>query len=180
MLKESTFFTTKSPDGKQCMAWAQMLVELRALDVEIIYMDLDLAQKANEKLSRDSVMYENLNSAFKTDTTRVLVALTSNLSNKLTPVKGLKNNLAYYMQKDERSCFKDRKILSLNHYYGKGTTMNWANDGYKLREVNGNAEFYEYATSYDNYLFIYNVQDGYNGIFFSKTITASPPLVAKP
>lgn len=178
-LKRSTFFTTKSPDGKQCMAWAQMLVDLRALDAEIVYMGLDLAQKGDEKLSRDSLMYEKLNAAFKTDTARVLVTLTNNLSNKLTPIKGLKNNLAYYMQKDERSCFKNQKILSLNHYYGNGTTMNWANDGYKLREVKGNAAFYEYATSYENYLLIYGAQEGYNGIFFSKTITASPPLVEK-
>ena len=176
-LKKSIFFNTTSQDGRQCVAWAQMLVDLTAIkNVEIVYIDLDLAHKGDKSISRDSMMFENLNTFFKTDTSRVLVTLTNNVSNKLTPNKAEKN-LAHYMQKDEHSCFKTKKILSLAHYYGKGTTMNWANDGYKLREVAGTAEFYEYATPYDNYLFIYNVQEGYNGIFYSKTITASPSLV---
>jgi hypothetical protein len=176
-LKKSVFFNTASQDGKQCVAWAQMLVDLRALkNVEITYIDLDMAHKGDRTINRDSMMYENLNAYFKTDTSRVLVTLTGNISNKLTPYKGDKT-LAYYMQKDKYSCFKTKKILSLTHFHGKGTSMNWANDGYKQREVEGNADFYEFATPFDNYLFIYDVQEGYNGILYSKTITASPSLV---
>jgi hypothetical protein len=55
--------------------------------------------------------------------------------------------------------------------------MDWATDGFKTREVEGNADFYEFATEYENYLFIYNAQEGYNGILYSKTLTASPSLV---
>jgi hypothetical protein len=153
-----------------------MLVDLIKLNVDIAYIDLDLAQKGDKNSTRDSVMYANLNTHFKTDTSRVLVTLTGNISNKLTPYKGVKT-LAYFMQKDEYSYFKNKKILSLNHMHGKGTAMNWSNDGFKVREIEGNADFYEYATPYDNYLFIYNVQEGYNGILFSKTLTASPSLV---
>ena len=177
-LKKSVFFNTGSQDGRQCVAWAQMLVDLRALNVDIAYIDLDMAHKGDKNIVRDSMMFENLNAAFKTDTTRVLVTLTGNISNKLTPYKGVKT-LAYFMQKNKYSCFKTKKILSLIHMYGKGTTMNWANDGFKVREIEGNADFYEFATPFENYLFVYNVQEGYNGILYSKTITASPPLVDK-
>ena len=177
-LKKSVFFNSQVQDGRQCFAWAQMLVDLIKLDVEITYIDLDLAQKGDKNITRDSMMYLNLNTYFKTDTSRVLVALTGNVSNKLTPYKSLKT-LAYFMQQDKSSCFQNKKILSLNHMHGKGTAMNWSNDGFKVREVEGNADFYEYATPYDNYLFIYNVQEGYNGILFSKTLTASPSLVGK-
>jgi hypothetical protein len=176
-LKKSVFFNSKAQDGRQCIAWAQMLVDLRKLNVDITYIDLDLAHKGDKNITRDSMMYENLNTYFKTDTSRVLVTLTGNVSNKLTPYKGVKT-LAYFMQKDKYSCFKNKKILSLNHMYGKGTAMNWSNDGFKVRDVEGNADFYEYATPYDNYLFIYNVQEGYNGILFSKTLTASPSLMS--
>ena len=175
-LKKSVFFNTGSQDGRQCMAWAQMLVDLRAMNVEIAYIDLDMAHKGDKNVVRDSMMYENLNAAFKSDTGRVLVTLTGSFSNKLTPYKGAKT-LAYFMQKDKYSSFKNKKILSLAPMYGKGTAQNWATDGYRVREIEGNADFYEYATSYENYLLIYNVQEGYNGILFSKTITASPPLV---
>jgi hypothetical protein len=175
-LKKSIFFNTQSQDGRQCVAWAQMLVDLRAMNAEIIYINLNLAQKADKNITKDSMMYENLNTYFKTDTTRVLVTLTSNISNKLTPYKGAKT-LAYFMQKDKYSCFKNKNILSLNHMHGKGAAMSWANDGFKVREVEGNADFYELATEFENYLFIYNVQEGYNGILFSKTLTASPSLV---
>jgi hypothetical protein len=175
-LKKSVFFNSTAQDGRQCMAWAQMLVDLRKLNVDIAYIDLDLAHKGDKNITRDSMMYENLNAAFKTDTNRVLVTLTGNMSNRLLPYKGVKT-LAYFMQKDKYSSFKNKKILSLNHMYGKGSAMNWANDGFKVREIEGNADFYEYATPYDNYLFIYNVQEGYNGIIFSKTLSSSPSLV---
>lgn len=175
-LKSSVFFNTQSQDGRQCVAWAQMLVELRALNAEIIYINLNFADKEAKNNVRDSIMYENLNAYFKTDTSRTLVTLTGNLSNKLTPNKGIKT-LGYYMKNDKNSCFKDKNILSLIHYHGKGTALYWANDGFKLRDVESNADFYEFATEYANYLFIYNVQEGYNGIFYSKALTASPPLV---
>lgn len=175
-LKKSIFFNTLAQDGRQCIAWAQMLVDLRKLNVDIAYIDLDMAHKGDKNIPRDSMMFENLNAAFKTDTTRVLVTLTGNISNKLTPYKGAKT-LAYFMQKNKYSCFKTKRILSLNHTHGKGTAMNWGNDGLRQREIEGNADFYEYATPFENYLFIYNILEGYNGILFSKTLTASPPLV---
>ncbi|MGZ3865693.1 MAG: hypothetical protein ACXVC6_07505 [Bacteroidia bacterium] len=176
-LKKSVFFNTPTQDGRQCVAWAQMLVELRALNAEVIYINLNFAEKEIRNDIRDSIMYQNLNAYFKTDTTRTLVTLTGSLSNKLTPNKGVKT-LAYYMQHDNNSCFKDKSILSLIHYHGKGNALYWANDGFKLREVESNADFYEFATGYENYLLIYNVQEGYNGIFYSKTLTASPSLIS--
>ncbi len=177
-LKKSIFFNTGAKDGRQSIAWAEMLVDLKKLNVEIVCIDLDLAHKGDKNITRDSMMFENLNTYFKTDTSRVLVRLTGNISNKLTPYKGTKT-LACFMQKNEYSCFKNKRILSLNHMYGNGTTYNWGNDGYKMREVTGNADFYAHATEYENYLFIHNVQEGFNGIIFSKTITASGPLVEK-
>jgi len=177
-LKKSVFFNAASPDGRQCIAWAEMLVELKKLNVDIVCFDLDMAHKRDKNINRDSLMFENLNNYLKTDTIRVLITLTGNISNKLTAYKNVKT-LAYFLQNNTNSCLKNKKILALNYMYGKGTAMNWENNGYKLREVEGNAGFYEYATPFDNYLFIYDVQEGYNGILFSKTITASPPLVNK-
>ncbi len=175
-LKKSPFFSSASPDGRQCIAWAEMLLALKKLNVEIICFDLNMEHKGDKKVNRDSIMFMNLNSQLENDTNSVLVTLTGNISNKLMPYKGMKT-MSYFLGSDERSMLRDKKILALNHMYGKGTTMNWLNDGYKLREVEGSAYFYEYATSYENYLFIYPVMEGYNGIIFSKTITASPPLV---
>ncbi|MGZ4067538.1 MAG: hypothetical protein ACXVPE_12510, partial [Bacteroidia bacterium] len=177
-LKKSVFFNTQAQDGRQCVAWAQMLVDLKALNADVIFINLNLAQKEKEARNtfRDSMMYENLNAYFKTDTTRTLVTLSGSFSNKLTPYQGAKT-LACFMQNDKNSCFAGKNILSLIHYHGKGTAMNWENDGFKLRDIESNANFFEYATEYENYMLIYNIQEGYNGIFYSKTLTASPPLV---
>jgi hypothetical protein len=176
-LKKAPFFTTATLDGRQCIAWAQMLMALKTFKDQIVFIGLSAQSRMDKNINRDSLMYEKLREAYCTDTSRILITLTGNISNLSVPYKGI-TPMAYYMRTKDYGCFRNKKILSLNHVYGRGTTMNWLNDGFRLREVEGTAGFYEYATSYDNYLFISPV-DGYDGIFFSKTVTASEPLIKK-
>ncbi|MEI6823125.1 MAG: hypothetical protein WCL51_14435 [Bacteroidota bacterium] len=84
------------------------------------------------------------------------------------------------MSNEPNSKLRNGKILSLNTLYGSGTMMNRMNDGFKLREVKGNAGYYESAVTYYNYLFIFDQREwlkGYNGILFTKIISASKPLI---
>ena len=175
-IKKANAFSSTSPDGRQCLAWAHMLLELKKTKAEIFCFDLTMEYKGDRRIERDSMMYININGYLKKDTSRVLVVLSGNISNMLIPYNKNKT-MACYLAKSKKSCLKGKNILSLNYLHGEGTVYNWSNEGYKLRESESNAPFYEHATSYDNYLFIYPVMPGYNGILFSKTITASEPLV---
>jgi hypothetical protein len=176
-LKKTPFFTTASPDGRQCVAWADLLLHLKELNVPVVCFDLKGSLEHKKISYRDSLLFLNLNKGFNQDSNLVVVTMSGNISNMLKPYRNAPT-MGWYLQNDPRSVLKDKPILSLNVLYGAGTTMHWLNDGYKLREVEGNAGFYAYASSYDNYLFIYPA-DEYEGILFTKTITASGPLNAK-
>jgi len=177
-LKKEPAFYGMSPDGRQSIAWAEMLIELQKMNAEIVCFDLGMHYKGDRKLHHDSMLYENINQYLKKDTSKMLVALSGNISNMMGKYNKHKT-MAYYMMRHKASCLKGKSILSLNHAYGKGTMYNWMNDGYKFRETEGNAPFYEYASSWDNYLFAMPdpFMKGYGGVLFSKTITASGPLV---
>ncbi|HXB41578.1 MAG TPA: hypothetical protein VNZ49_13645 [Bacteroidia bacterium] len=177
-LKKAPAFYSTSPDGRQCIAWAEMLVELKKMNAEILCFDLSMEYKGDKRLERDSVMASTINDYLKKDTSKTFVSLTGNISNMLIPYKKIKT-MVCYLTSGNNSCLKGRKILSVNCLYGKGTMYNWMNNGYKLREADSNAPYYEYATSYDNFLFAFPdaSMPGYNGFLFSKTITASGPLV---
>jgi len=177
-LKKHPAFYGMSPDGRQSIAWADMLIELQKMKAEIICFDLGMHYKGDIRLEHDSMLYENINEYLKKDTSRMLVALSGNISNMMGKYNKYKT-MAYYMIHEKHSILKGKSILSLNHAYGKGTMYNWMNDGYKLRETEGNAPFYEYASTWDSYLFVMAdpFMKGYGGVLFSKTITASDPLV---
>ncbi len=179
-LKKAPAFYSTSPDGRQCIAWAEMLVELKKMNAEILCFDLSMEYKGDKRLERDSVMASTIEDYLKNDTSKVFVSLTGNISNMLLPHKKIKTMACYLMDSDS-SCLKGKKVLSINYLYGTGTMQNWMNNGYQLRETDSNAPFYIYATSYDNYLFAYPdpSMKGYNGFLFAKTITASGPLVEK-
>jgi len=176
-LKKAPAFQGAFPDGRQCIAWAEMIVELKKLDAEILCFDLNMIHKQERKAGvRDSVMFRNINDYLAKDTSKMFVALTGNISNMLIPNKN-KKTLGCYLSTDSSSCLKGKKMLSLNYFHGKGTMMNWKNAGYLLREEDSNAEFFEAACSYENFLLVYPVMKGYDGIFFTRSMTASGPLV---
>lgn len=175
-LKAAPAFTSGTRDGRQSVAWAEMLMELQKTGAEIVCFDLSTQHKGEMKSLRDSLMYATLNEAMKKDTTKVLVTLSGNVASRLVPFHKV-NSMGCYLHADANSVLKGKKMLSLIHMYNDGTAYNWMNNGYMLRSVEGNAGFYGAAAAYENYLLIYPAMDGYNGLIFSMTLTASGPLV---
>jgi hypothetical protein len=177
-LKHSEAFNSHTLDGRQCVAWAEMLIDLQSSGAKVLCFDLGRDQKGDNRRHRDSLMFANINDGLKKDTSLVLVVLSGNVSTRMVPYKNAKT-LGYYLQNDETSALKGKKILSLLCMYNGGEAYNWVNNGYKQHELESNAGFYGYAAPYDNYLLIYPVLEGYNGALFSSVVTASGPLVEK-
>lgn len=178
-LKASPAFIAFNKDGRQCVAWAEMLIELQKTGAEIVLFDLSSKYRRDVKGMRDSIMYVSLNEALRKDTSKVLVTISMNLLNRLSPHRKHKT-LGSYIRTDSNSVLKDKPILSLNHLYNDGEAYYWRNHGYKLWPVEGNAGFFGYAAPYDNYLFIYPAEEGYNGLIYTKTLTPSPLLSEAP
>lgn len=175
-LKKAHAFTTHTRDGRQSIAWAEMMVELQKTGAEIVCFDLTMEVKRELRSHRDSLMFLYLNEQLAKDTNKVFVSITANVVNRMVPFNKLKT-MGCYLKDDDRSVLKGKPILSLNFLYNDGTAHNWMSNGYKVRNIEGNAGVYAYAAPYENYLLVYPVQDGYNGLIFSSTITASGPLV---
>lgn len=179
-LKSTDYFINSFRDGRQSIAWAQMIIDLqKQKNVHLIFFDLTKDEWKISDINRDSVMYLKINKELKNRPKAYLVTLSGNLHNQLKIRKNMKP-MGYYLQNDTNSFFKSSKILSLNHVYGQGTMMNTTSDGFKLRETKGCAGYFGTTTNYDNYLFIFDDREwfkGYTGLIYSKTITAAKPLV---
>jgi hypothetical protein len=178
-LKSSPAFKTSNKDGRQSIAWAGMLVELQKTGAEIVAFDLGNEYRRDVRAPRDSLMYLALNEALKKDTAKVLVTFSNNLISRLKPHRRYVP-MGSYLQSDTNSVLRGKKILSLNHLYNDGEAYYWKNHGFKLWPVEGNAGFFGFAAPYDNYLFVYPVEEGYNGLIFTKTLTPSGPLLEAP
>lgn len=174
-LKHMPAFTTHNKDGRQSVAWAEMLIELQKLGVEIVPFDLNSHHRRDVRSHRDSLMFVTLNDAMKKDTSRVLVTLSTNVRNMLVLHQKHKT-MGLHLKSDAGSVLKGKSFLSLNHLYNDGEAYYWKNHGFKRWHVTGNAGYYGYAAPHDNYLFVYPVGEGYTGIIFTKTLTPSPPL----
>lgn len=177
-IKNSEAFNSHTLDGRQCVAWAEMLIDLQKSGAQIFCFDLGRGQKGDNRKQRDSLMFGNINQALKKDTSVTLVVLSGNISTRMVPYKNSKT-MGYYLLNDESSVLKGKKIMSLLCMYNGGEAYNWVNNGYKLHEVESNAGFYGYAAPYDNYFLLYPVLEGYQGTLFSSVITASAPLIEK-
>ncbi|MBK5285240.1 MAG: hypothetical protein JJE25_07530 [Bacteroidia bacterium] len=168
---QSGFFSQRSTDGRASIAWATAISVISKISkAQIFFYDVNEEDFSDR---RDSVMYLNIKSKLLEHPTWKTITLSGNIHNMLLPFRG-ENKTANYLSNDIELNLEDN-LCSLNHRYQKGTANNNRGNGLQIYDM-GNIET-EYSTTvnFDNYLFLFpiNYNDKYDGIFFTRIISAA-------
>ena len=162
----SEFFKINIFDGRASIAWANAISTLtKNPKIKLFFYDVD-----RSKANIDSLMYINIKNKLIENPNWRTITISGNVHNKKIPHKE-QYTTAYYLCNDEK--LNNYKICSLNHEFQKGTMLNYYENGLELREVNYGKS--PNAPDYDNYLYLYPESFVYpwNGVFFTKIVTAS-------
>lgn len=167
----SDFFANNSDDERASIAWANAITRLtKNSRVRIFFYDINKTESKDFQ-DRDSLMYLKIKKRIIEHPNWRTITLSGNIHNMRLPFRE-KQKAAYYLCNDKDLNFSD-KICTLNHFYQSGTMLNNIGNGLELRQVNNKPSVFSETFNFDNYLFLYKTANTYNGIFFTKTVTAS-------
>jgi hypothetical protein len=163
----------KYPDGRTSVAMGQLLKGLRDIkNVSVICFDIDTG--LGDGVNRDSLMGLNLSKTYKAGQ---MVILTGNLHANLKQGYWRPNfkSAVFYFNRIKNF---DNKLISLNTYFGSGTTWNCMQDGCKERDAGSNSNLKQ-KDGPANFIGIYDGvhPSGYSGFVYFDNVTASRPLV---
>jgi hypothetical protein len=167
------FFVKNSDDGRASVAWAEMILKLnKNHKVRIFFFDVNKGESKSPG-DRDSIMYLKVKNKIKLHPGWKTITLSGNIHNMLLPYKE-KITIAFYLSRDNELNLSGR-IFSLNHQYGSGTMLNNTGKGLEMHSVDNSFSDYFKAVDYENYLLLLpaNVNNRYNGIFFTRSVTAA-------
>ena len=168
---QSDFFANNSTDGRASIAWANAITQLtKNSRVQIFFYDINKSEGKNIQ-SRDSLMYLKIKKRISDHPNWRTITLSGNIHNMRLPFRE-KLTAAYYLCNDKELNLTD-KICTLNHFYQNGTMLNNIGNGLELRQVDNSPSVYSETFNFNNYLYLYTTVNTYNGIFFTKTVTAS-------
>lgn len=170
-LLQSEFFTNDVKDGRASKAWASSILQVGKNPLAHIFLfDID---KTEVGANRDSLMYIKIKRQLMAHPTWRVLTLSGNIHNIRQPYKD-KLRAAGFLANDLELKLSD-KLCSLNLYFLSGTVMNNIGNGLELRQVNQAPSVYSNAVDYSKYLFLYpdSMRDKYDGMFFTRTVTAS-------
>ncbi len=172
----SEFFLYNSNDGRSSIAWANAIARLtKNLRVKIFFYDIN---ESEDFEIRDSLMYLKIKRKIIEHRNLRIITLSGNIHNMRIPYKE-QPTTAYYLCNDKELNLSD-KICTLNHYGRSGAMLNNTGKGLELRPINRTPSIFSETLNFDNYLFLYATANRYNGIFFTKTVTASKPVNSEP
>lgn len=168
---QSDFFANNSFDGRASIAWANAIIRLtKNPKVQIFFYDINKSENDNLQ-DRDSLMYLNIKKRIIEHPNWRTITLSGNIHNMRLPFRE-KPKVAFYLCNDKELNLNNN-ICTLNHYYQSGTMLNNIGNGLELRQVNNNPSVFSETFNFDNYLFLFPTVNTYNGILFTKTVTAS-------
>ena len=180
----STFFKMGSADGRASEAWASCIASLAKKPlVRIFFFDVNSDESKNKLIDKDSLMYLKIKNEIEKHPSAVVITLSGNIHNMLLAYKG-ENKIARYFIKDKNSSFADN-MCSLNHTFKSGSMLNNTRKGLLLSKMDNGTSEYSKFTKYNDYLFLFpSKQYAYNGVLFTRTVTAvklvsSAPLPQK-
>ena len=191
-IKKSSFFTDDYQDGRGSIKWAETVSQLMSLDnIDIVFFD-NTSEEWNDSYwvsRRDSLMFEKINSAIAKFEPTKLITISGNAHNQLQPLWS-DATMGHYLDTHPRSYLRERNILSLVNVYDGGTAMNNSGNGLEFSDMGQRDSSVFTAFGVDKYIFVYEDKDsvsaytnmsdwqvyGYNGMYFTKTITAARPF----
>lgn len=170
---QSAFFSTRSTDGRASTAWANAIARLtQNSSIQIFFYDSHKTEH-DDFQNRDSLMYLTIKKRILEHPKWRTITLSGNIHNMRLQFRG-NPTTAYYLCNDKDLNLYD-KLCTLNHSYLSGTMLNNIGNGLELRQVNNSPSIFSETLDFDNYLYLYPTPSTYNGMFFTKTVTASTP-----
>jgi hypothetical protein len=168
---QSDFFLNGFDDGRASIAWANAITQLtKNSRVQFFFYDI-YKTESNEFPNRDSIMYLNIKRRIVEHPNWRTITLSGNVHNMR--LKFRENPTAANYLCNDKDLNLTYKICTLNHNFQSGTVHNKNENGLEIRQVNNNPSVFSETFDFDNYLYLYPAADTYNGIFFTKNISAS-------
>ncbi len=183
LLKASPFFTRSSQDGRSSKAMANLLTALQRLhDIKVYCFD---PMDSTTSQDRDTKMARNIISEYKKEEKEVVLILAGNIHAAITkgsPFDASYLPMGFELQQASTSAFAQSDILAIKSRYGKGSA--WICTGKpsqcKVTPLSTVANHYSEALAGEDYFVDEKaLYEGYNASLFTRTLTASEPLVAK-
>lgn len=172
-ITHSDFFTKTSSDGRASVAWASTIsVVSRNPKVIIFFYDLNTGE-SHTMGDRDSLMYVNIKKQMIEHPSWTTITLSGNIHNMRLPYKE-QNKMGAYLANDTDLRISD-KCCVLNHMYQRGTMLNNIGNGLELRHIDNIDSYFAQLLDCDNYLYLFpsSPENSYDGIFFTRTVTAA-------
>ena|ERR1039457_5464302 len=172
----SDFFAEKSTDGRASQAWAEVISRLdKNPEIHIFFFDVNNGE-CKSPGERDSLMYLKIKNKIEDHPNWKTITLSGNMHNMILPYKE-KTKTALYLARDKELNLSGR-ICCLNHQYGSGTMLNNTGNGLELHPVDNSFSDYSKAVDEENYLLLFQANDNnrYNGVFYTRTVTAAKML----
>ncbi len=146
-LKELDFFRRKNFDGRNGVAWLD-LVYKSIKNERIILKFIDNSYPSS---TRDSSMYREIRSIHKKHPNTKIVTLTGNVHNSFTPLFD-KVRIGGYLLKDSVN-FDSKKIMSINHVFSEGSMLNNDGTGLKISTIEREDNIYNTTLSHEMFLY---------------------------
>jgi hypothetical protein len=138
--------------------------------VQLFFFDVNRTE-INDVRHRDSLMYLKIKHRIWEHPNWRTLTLSGNIHNMRVQFRA-QPTAAYYLCHDDDLELSGR-ICTLNHTYLSGTARNSVGRGLELRQVKQAASVYSETLGYDKYLFLFPHPNSYDGMLFTKTVTAS-------
>lgn len=167
----SDFFLNKSVDGRTSVAWANAISRLsKNPKVQIFFFDINREESKNP-LKRDSLMYTKIKNRIIKHPNWRTVTISGNIHNMRLKFNN-SPTAANYLCNDKDLDLSD-KICTINHQYLTGAMFNNIGSGLELRQVSSKPSVYSQVLKFDDYLYLFSTANSYNGILFTKNVSAS-------
>ncbi|TXD80654.1 hypothetical protein ESY86_20605 [Subsaximicrobium wynnwilliamsii] len=168
-LKELDFFRGKNFDGRNGIAWLDLVYKGIKND-GIILKFIDNPYPSS---TRDSSMYREIRNIHNKHPNTKIVTLTGNTHNSFIPLFN-KERIGGYLLKDTVN-FDSKKIMSINHVFSEGNMLNNDLTGLKMRTIEREENIYNTTLSYEIFLYkkLLEEQNRCTHILYTDKVTAS-------
>jgi hypothetical protein len=168
-LKELDFFRGKNFDGRNGIAWLDLVYKGIKNDGII----LKFIDNSYQSSTRDSSMYREIRNIHNTYPNSKIVTLTGNVHNSFIPLFD-KERIGGYLLKDSLN-FDSKKIMSINHVFSEGNMLNSDLTGLKMRTIEREENIYNTTLSYERFLYkkLLEEQNRCTHILYTDKVTAS-------
>jgi len=168
-LKELDFFRGKNFDGRNGIAWLDLVYKGIKNDGII----LKFIDNSYQSSTRDSSMYREIRNIHNKYPNTKIVTLTGNVHNSFTPLFD-KVRIGGYLLKDSVN-FDSKKIMSINHDYSEGSMLNNDGTGLKISTIERKENIYNTTLSHEMFLYkkFPEEQNRCTHILYTDKVTAS-------